>query len=55
MHWEFNRGKYSQRARRQTKYCGKDNIWLDLKEREAFHMEVLGVERVKSVEEELER
>ena len=55
MHSEFNRGKYPQRARRQTKYCGKDNIWLDTKEREAFHMEVLGVEHVKSVEEELER
>ena len=55
MHWEFNRGKYSQLARSQTKYCGKDNSWLDLKEQEAFHMEVLGVESVKGVEEELER
>lgn len=55
MHWELNRGEYSQLARNQTKYHGKENIWLDLKDQEAFHTEVLGVESVKNVKEEMDK
>lgn len=55
MHWELNRGEYSQLARNQTKYHGKENIWLDLKDQEAFHTEVLGVEGVKNVKEEMDK